>query len=35
VPPEELIVPVGYIKRITLGEAGEKPAAFGFSIPPG
>lgn len=33
VPPEELIVPVGYIKRITLGEAGEKPAAFGFSIP--
>ena len=33
VPPEELIVPVGAIKRITLGEPGDQPAAFGFSIP--
>jgi hypothetical protein len=33
VPPEELIVPVGSIKRITLGEAAERRAHFGFSLP--
>jgi len=33
-PPEELIVPVGSIVRITLGES-ERPARFGFSIPEG
>jgi hypothetical protein len=35
IPPEELIVPVGSIKRITLGEAAEHRAEFGFSIPAG
>ena len=33
VPPEELIVPVGSIKRITLGEAAERRGGFGFSAP--
>ena len=33
VPPEEVIVPVGAIKRITLGEAAERRAGFGFSLP--
>jgi hypothetical protein len=33
-PPEELIVPVGSIVRITLGEP-ERPSRFGFSIPEG
>jgi hypothetical protein len=33
VPPEELVVPIGSIKRITLGEAAERRAAFGFSPP--
>jgi hypothetical protein len=33
VPPEELVVPVGSIKRITLGEAAERRAGFGFSVP--
>jgi hypothetical protein len=28
---EEVIVPVGSIKRITLGEPEERPARFGFS----
>jgi hypothetical protein len=32
-PPEELIVPVGSIVRITLGEVEEKRASFGFSVP--
>ncbi len=35
VPPEELIVPVGSIKRITLGEAAERRSGFGFSLPAG
>ena len=30
-PPEELIVPVGSIVRITLSEAPEHEAGFGFS----
>jgi hypothetical protein len=30
-PPEELIVPVGSIVRITLGEVEERHARFGFS----
>jgi len=33
VPPEELIVPIGSIRRITLGEAVERRAGFGFSLP--
>ena len=33
VPPEELIVPVGSIRRITLGEAAERRAGFGFTTP--
>jgi hypothetical protein len=33
VPPEEVVVPVGSIKRITLGEAAERRAGFGFSLP--
>ena len=32
VPPEELIVPIGSIMRITLGRP-EEQARFGFSIP--
>jgi hypothetical protein len=32
-PPEEIIVPVGAIKRITLAEPDERPARFGFSVP--
>jgi hypothetical protein len=30
-PPEEVIVPVGSIKRITLGEPEPRRARFGFS----
>ena len=33
VPPEELIVPIGSIKRITLAEAAERRSDFGFAIP--
>ena len=33
-PEEELIVPVGSVRRITLGQAEEKLARFGFT-PPG
>jgi hypothetical protein len=33
-PEEELIVPVGALRRITLGQAEEKLARFGFT-PPG
>jgi hypothetical protein len=33
-PEEELIVPVGSLRRITLGQAEEKLARFGFT-PPG
>src|SRR3989304_6201361 len=33
VPPEELIVPVGFIKRITLGETPEHRTQFGFPLP--
>ena len=33
VPPEELIVPIGSIKRITLGQAEERRAGFGFALP--
>jgi hypothetical protein len=31
-PPEELIVPVGSIVRITLGEPEERREHFGFSV---
>jgi hypothetical protein len=30
-PPEEVIIPVGSIRRITLGEPEERRARFGFS----
>lgn len=33
VPPEELILPVGSIVRITLGEPEEQRSRFGFSVP--
>ncbi len=33
--PEQLIVPVGSIRRITLGPAENERAALGFSLPPG
>ena len=33
VPPEELIVPIGSIKRITLGETPADEPRFGFSLP--
>lgn len=32
-PPEELIVPVGTIMRIRLGELDERESRFGFSAP--
>ena len=32
-PPEEIIVPVGSIVRIVLGEMEERRARFGFSVP--
>jgi hypothetical protein len=32
-PDEELIVPVGSIKRITLGRAEERREGFGFALP--
>jgi len=32
-PPEELIVPVGSIYRIMLGEMAEKRSRLGFSVP--
>jgi hypothetical protein len=32
-PEEELIVPVGSVRRITLGQAEEKLARFGFTPP--
>jgi hypothetical protein len=32
-PEEELIVPVGSIKRVTLRKAEERRAGFGFAIP--
>jgi hypothetical protein len=34
VPPEELIVPIGSIKRITLAAAAEQRSDFGFAVPP-
>jgi len=33
-PDEELIVPVGSVRRITLGQAEEKVARFRFTPPP-
>jgi hypothetical protein len=33
-PPEEIVVPVGSIIRITIGET-EQPARFGFAVPEG
>ena len=33
-PEEELIVPVGSVRRITLGQAEEKVARFRFTPPP-
>src|SRR3972149_4298515 len=33
VPPEELIVPVGVLKRVTLGGAPAHRTQFGFSLP--
>ena len=32
-PEEELIVPIGSVRRITLGQAEEKLARFGFTPP--
>jgi hypothetical protein len=32
-PQEELIVPVGWIKRITLSRAEERHPGFGFALP--
>ena len=32
-PPEELVVPVGSIIRITLGEMAERKSRLGFSVP--
>ena len=34
-PPEEIVVPVGSIVRITLGEAESRRSRFGFSVPEG
>lgn len=34
-PPEEIVVPVGSIVRITLGEAESRRSRFGFSVPDG
>ena len=31
-PPEEVIVPVGALKRITMAEPEERPSGFGFSV---
>ena len=31
-PPEEIIVPVGSIRRFILGEPQDRPARFGFSV---
>jgi len=31
-PPEEVIIPVGAIKRITLGEPEARRSRFGFSV---
>ena len=33
VPPDELIVPLGSIKRITLNDAAEREPPVGFSLP--
>lgn len=33
-PQEELIVPLGSVRRITLGQAEERRARFGFTPPP-
>jgi hypothetical protein len=33
--PAELIVPIGSIKRITLGQPEERRAGFGFALPAG
>jgi hypothetical protein len=33
-PPEELIVPVGSIKRIVLNDTEEQRSQFGFSVTP-
>ena len=33
VPPDEVIVPVGAIKRITLNDAAERRGKLGFSLP--
>jgi len=32
-PPEEIVVPVGSIVRITLGEVESRRSRFGFSVP--
>ncbi len=32
VPPDEVILPVGTIKRITLNDAAERRGTFGFSL---
>src|SRR3990172_1017302 len=32
-PPEEIIVPVGSIVRIVLGEVAERRPGFGFTVP--
>ena len=34
-PPEEIVVPVGSIVRITLGEVESRRSRFGFSVPEG
>jgi hypothetical protein len=34
VPPQELIVPIGSIKRITLGRPEARRGGFGFALPP-
>jgi hypothetical protein len=34
-PQEELIVPLGSVRRITLGQAEERRAGFGFTPPQG
>ena len=33
VPPDEVIVPIGGIRRITLNDAPERREALGFSLP--
>ncbi len=35
VPPDEVIIPVGSIRRITLDDAARGPRPFGFSLPRG